>query len=293
MRWTESTETDQKRFPVFAALALAIGLLSGCVAQPTREAPPAPPPEPESSIEQRRPCPPLAANELETDAIELLDRGETDRARHLLDCAIEENPGSRRASLLIRQLEADPVSFLGARYYFYTVRPSETLSKIAQQRLGDDLRFVILARYNDIPVPANLVAGQRIKIPGTRPAETPKPPAVTSDEPVEPVPPPEPPVVNATDPHQAYEQALAQEQQGDHYSAYEALNELKARGAEIPGLDEDLARVRSALVAKLEDEAWKFELAGNIDQAVATWRRLLEIDPSNIPAQLSIRRLTQ
>ena len=278
-----------------AALACAIGLLSGCVAQSTK--PEATPPEPVAQEPSRPPCPQRSARDLERESIESLDRGDTERARHLLDCAIEESPDSRRAKLLIRQLDADPVSFLGARHYIYTVQPSETLSKIAQERLGDDLKFVILARYNDIQVPANLVAGQQIKIPGTRPAESPEPTDI-EEEPGQPTMVSEPVVEVAPPPgddgsSQRYDDALALEQQGALEGAYSALSALKAEGADVASLDADLARVRSALVAGLEDKAWSFELAGNIDEAVATWQRLLEIDPGNIPAQLSVRRLTQ
>ena len=284
--------TSETRRVGITALACAISLLSGCLTQSTK--PRGAPPEPVAQEPSHPPCPQRSARELERESIEVLDRGETERARYLLDCAIEESPDSRRAKLLIRQLDEDPVSFLGARHYVYTVQPSETLSKIAQERLGDDLKFVILARYNDIPVPANLVAGQRIKIPGTRPTERlettvveEEPTAVTE------------PVVESAPPSsdegfsERYDDALALEQQGDLDGAYSALRALKAEGADVPSLDDDLSRVRSALVAGLEDQAWSFELAGKIDEAVATWQRLLEIDPGNIPAQLSVRRLTQ
>ena len=287
--------TSETRRIGITALACAIGLLSGCVVQSTK--PEAAPAEPVAQEPSRPPCPQGSARDLELESIEWLDRGDTERARHLLDCAIEESPDSRRAKLLIRQLDADPVSFLGARHYLYTVQLSETLSKIAQERLGDDLKFVILARYNDIRVPANLVAGQQIKIPGTRPTESPEP-TVVEEEPQQPTAATEPVVESAPPPSddgssQRYDDALALEQRGELDGAYSALSALKAEGADLPSLDADLARVRSALVAGLENKAWSFELAGNIDEAVATWQRLLKINPGNIPAQLSVRRLTQ
>ena len=79
--------------------------------------------------------------------------------------------------MLIQQLDADPVDSLGARHYVYTVKPGETLSRIAEERLGDGMKFVILARYNGIAVPATVVAGQRIKIPGDQPVGQPQPSA--------------------------------------------------------------------------------------------------------------------
>lgn len=268
-------------------------LLSACVSQQSREPVDVPPDEPTTQETPPPPCPVESARELERDAIELLDRGQTDEARHLLDCALRDNPDSRRATLLIRQLEADPVALLGARHYMYTVRARETLSQIAQDRLGDGLQFVILARYNDIPVPANLAAGQRIKIPGKRPAAEPRSVDTPPDEPAEPETPVSEPAAQPEGGTGGYAAALALEQQGDLEGAYAALVELRAQGSDVAGLEEDLARLRGALVADLEDKAYGFELSGDIDQAVATWQHLLEIDPRNIPAQLSIRRLTQ
>lgn len=300
MRWSVITGANGKVLPVFGALACAIGLLSGCITQPTRDTSSSAASEPVVKQQPvRPPCPQLSAREMERDAIELLDRGETARARELLDCAIAEHPGSSRARLLISQLDEDPVSTLGAKHYLYTVKPNETLSQIAQDRLDDSLKFVILARYNDIPVPANLVAGQQIKIPGIRPPEKPQPASTAEQAPSETAAPAQPPPAEATAPEQtastssSYEAALRLEKQGDLEGAYAGLAKLKAQGSDVADLENDLHRVRSALVAKLEDQAYSFELAGNIDKALATWRQVLEIDPNNIPAQLSIRRLTQ
>ena len=123
-------------------------------------------------------CPNLSVRELEKQAIELLDRGDAERARTLLECALEVNPNSYRALILIEQLNADPVMYLGKRNYRYTVQTSDTLSKIAQERLGSSLKFVSLARYNNIDVPANLVVGQTIKIPGKDPGPQIAPPPI-------------------------------------------------------------------------------------------------------------------
>jgi hypothetical protein len=276
--------------PVLAAVALAISFLSGCLSQPPKEASTTA----DRTTEEQpvRPCPGESTRQLEFAAIELLDDGAMDDARHLLDCAIRQKPGSRRAKLLIEQLEADPIEYLGSRHYLYTVKPGETLSKIAEERLDDGLKFVILAKYNNIPVPANLVAGQRIKVPGDRPP--PRPPAPTETAPTtEHMPPPDAPAPEADESQQAYADALSREQQGDLIGAYEALARLVTAGAEIPDLDEDLLRVKSALIAELEDTAYGLELAGKPAEALATWRQVLDVDPANIPAQLSIRRLEQ
>ena len=67
------------------------------------------------------------------------------------------------------QIKADPQKELGATFFRYTVQRDDSLSKIAQQYLGDRFRFHILAKYNDIANPSKLAAGQVIKIPGRAP----------------------------------------------------------------------------------------------------------------------------
>ncbi len=51
-------------------------------------------------------------------------------------------------------------------FFRYTVQRDDSLSKLAQQYLGDRFRFYILAKYNDMANPSRLAAGQVIKIPG-------------------------------------------------------------------------------------------------------------------------------
>jgi nucleoid-associated protein YgaU len=61
--------------------------------------------------------------------------------------------------------QCGPAGGAGGRIFPLHVQREETLSKIAQQYLGDRLRFWILAKYNDIPIPNRLQAEQVIKIP--------------------------------------------------------------------------------------------------------------------------------
>ena len=255
--------------------------------QPLEPTPPEPPP-----------CPQLSPRNLERQAIDLLDQGQSNEARTLLDCALRENPNSWRAKSLVRQLDSDPVEYLGGRYYWYTVQASETLSKIAQERLDSGLEFVILARYNDIAVPANLVAGQRIKIPGDEPDESELIPAQTvqpeSDlDPVSEEPQPaivESPTASSAEALRA--DAVVLEENGNLKGAYAKIQQAQADDPSLEGIDDDVVRVRKALVASLEEKAYSDELAGRTDDAIQTWQELLEIDPGNIPAQLSIRRLS-
>src|SRR5262249_22265555 len=69
---------------------------------------------------------------------------------------------------------ADAQKELGAQFFRYTVQRDDSLSKLAQQYLGDRFRFYILAKYNDIANPSRLAAGEVIKIPGrAQPAPAP------------------------------------------------------------------------------------------------------------------------
>ena len=258
---------------------------------------PVPPPaEPEE--EATGPCSDLSSHELERLAIEMLDRGESSQAREQLECALELNPDSLRAKSLIEQLDADPVSYLGSRSYPYLVQSNETLSKIAQERLGSSLKFVILARYNEIEIPANLVAGRTIRIPGEEPIKQPaeeQPPGHSGDAAAEPLD-AEEEFAPETDAEAIpasvlVEEALRKETQGDLQGAYDLINKAHSIDPSAQGLGQDLFRIRSALIGQLEEQAYSQELSGALKEAIATWSRVLEIDPSNIPGQLSTKRL--
>lgn len=243
--------------------------------------PPPPPPEPPKQV---LPCSTLPAQDLERQALTLIDKGEVTAAREDLQCALELSPGSSRATLLLEQLDADPVTYLGERYFWYTIKRNETLSKVAQQHLGSSLKFVILARYNDIDVPANLAAGTRIKIPGTKPkqAASPAPP-----------PPPKPKPPAQPDATALRDQALAMEQLGEFEKAYELITRAVSEDPSLDNAQADVTRIKSNLISKIEEEAYNQELHGEPDKAADTWRRVLEIDPGNIPAQLALKRLSK
>lgn len=233
------------------------------------------------SLPQPPPCPDLGVRELEKRAIALLDRGESELARRQLECAFKLNPDSYRAQILIEQLDADPVEYLGRPNYRYKVRSNDTLSKISKERLGSSLKFYILARYNSIDVPANLVAGQTIKIPGKKPL-----PAVP------PQPKPSPARIASTA-NEFRVQALSNEEDGNIEAAFELINKAKDTGAPLENFEEDYSRIKQTLIAELEEKAYNQELSGFPKQALETWYKVLQIDPGNIQAQLSINRLGQ
>ena len=281
---------------LFFILGLA-SILAACALNETKPTPEPPPPEPEPVVR----CPTVPAKDLERQALELLDAGQTASAREQLECALESSPGSTMATLLIEQLDADPVASLGSRHFMYTVQSNDTLSKIAEKYLGSALKFVILARYNGIDVPANLVAGTAIKIPGKKPpapaAAEPTTPESTTAEPTNPesttAEPTTPEPIDRPGAEELRTQAAAMEQRGELEQAYELMSRAVEQDPSLENAEVDLARIRRGLISKLEGDAYDQELYGQPEKAADIWRKVLEIDPANIPAQLALKRLTE
>jgi tetratricopeptide (TPR) repeat protein len=222
------------------------------------------------------PCSPISAGELEKRAIELLDRGDIQAARTNLNCALELRPSSYRARSLIEQLDADPQQKLGRTHFRYRVDSNDTLSKIAERFLGSSLNFVILARYNEIAVPADLKAGQLLKIPGDKPAAEEDPRTVPRQ---------------AASARSLRDQALAAETAGDLDRAYTLIDRARELDPKMPNIGEQHAQIKDALIASIEEQAYAKEVAGFADAAVELWRKVLAIDTGNIPAQLALKRL--
>ncbi|HKQ23917.1 MAG TPA: LysM peptidoglycan-binding domain-containing protein [Burkholderiales bacterium] len=113
-------------------------------------------------------------------AANLLDEGKEPDARTNLDAARKLDPKNELANTLHGTLTDDPEQTLGSKFFKYTVKQGDTLSKVSEQYLKDQYKFFLLARYNGITVPRNLKVGQTIKVPGTRhaqPAPPPPPPS--------------------------------------------------------------------------------------------------------------------
>jgi len=98
-------------------------------------------------------------------AIEALQVGDQETARNQLTWALADKPTLRIAKRLLEQLDADPEEYLGGDFIIYEVQPGDSLSLIAKKFTDDSLKFVILARYNNIENPSLLKAGQKIKVP--------------------------------------------------------------------------------------------------------------------------------
>ena len=63
-------------------------------------------------------------------------------------------------------------------------------------------------------------------------------------------------------------------------------------GLEVHALTVNTGGFKAKELQAMEEKAYSDELAGKTEDAIETWKSLLEIDPGNIPAQLSIRRLS-
>jgi len=163
------------------AMLLAV-VVAGCQTAPPPEPPkpapqpvmPAPEPEPVKPAPPPEPVGPppgtpaarQAAQQLLRTAAESLNDGNEDKARGEITEALRLDPDSKLGACLNKGITADPEQALGKQSMPYTVRPGETLGRIAQRALGDQCEFYLLARYNKIRVPKQLAGGQVIRTPG-------------------------------------------------------------------------------------------------------------------------------
>lgn len=127
------------------------------------------------------------------DVVSLLDQGEEKAARKKLAAMLKRDADDASSRKLLESITADPVATLGSTDFAYRVEPGETMQGIAQHFLGDRMKFYLLARYNQLAVPATLKPGQTIRVPGIRPKEAPPAPSRPRPEPTPaPAPPPKP-----------------------------------------------------------------------------------------------------
>lgn len=249
---------------------------------------PVPPPEPQLSPAEKR----AQAQKLTIDAITQLQNGEEAAAQRMLEQSLALDPGSDLAKKMMDQIKADPQKELGTVFFRYTVQRDDSLSKIAQQYLGDRYKFHILARYNDIGNPSKLAAGQVIKVPGrSQVAAPPKPaapPADVTDEAAKAAAP------EAATPRNAAMALMRQgtdlQKAGNLEGAYDAFREAALRD---PGnRDAVLQRdaTRQALARRYEREATQAFQRQNLDEAIGKWDRVLALEPGNQKAKLERER---
>jgi len=239
----------------------------------------------------------------------MLQSANVDQARIELKNALGLDPQNKLALSLMRQLDADPIATLGRESFPYTVRPSDTLSRIAGRFLGDVYSFYILARYNGIKVPRQLASGQVIRIPGKAPPAGQVPPPPPESTPARPAaapamhePPPPPPPVPAreaapppppepTAGELAMRNAAAAEQAGD---LPRALNEyVNASSLGEPGAAAKAGELRAQLVVRYSADARSALARQDLDGSIANWQRVLELDPRNSAARLELEHVHQ
>jgi nucleoid-associated protein YgaU len=286
-------------------LAMVVAALAGC-ATPTpppqpaptapapapQEARPAPPPEPAPP-----PAPELSpaaakaqAQKLAIEAVDQLQNGDETAARGTLERALALDAANDLARKLNDQIKADAQKELGSTFFRYTVQRDDSLSKLAQQYLGDRFKFYILAKYNDMPNPSRLAAGQVIRIPGHAPAPAVARPA----EPVE-APAPRPSVAEVQSPTRddaadALRKGRDLEAAGNMEGAYTVYSEAALRYPNNAEVKTRLSNVRATLVRTYDREGTQAFQRQNLELAITKWDRILEIDPSNKKAKLERER---
>jgi tetratricopeptide (TPR) repeat protein len=279
-----------------SALAVAAAvILVGCATPPAPTAPapaptpgearppaaspvqPAPPSEPPPALSKPQ------AQKLAIEAVDQLQNGDETSARVTLEQALTLDPGNELARKLNDQIKADAQKELGSTFFRYTVQRDDSLSKLAQQYLGDRFRFYILAKYNEMPNPNRLAAGQVIKIPGRAPV--PAKPAEGVEAPVKPAPGDE-----SKDAAGVLQKAKDLETTGNLEGAYAAYSDAVTR---FPGNAEAVRRrdaTRAALVRTYDREGTQAFQRQNLDLAISKWDRILELDPANKKAKLERER---
>jgi tetratricopeptide (TPR) repeat protein len=296
-----------------AAAAIAIvALMAGCATPPPAapaapaatapaEAAPAPAPAaPELTPAQAK----AQAQKLALEAVDKLQNGDEATARQLLTQAQTLDASNEIARKMSEQINADAQKELGSQFFRYTVQRDDSLSKLAQQYLGDRFRFYILAKYNDIANPSRLAAGEVIKIPGkaqpapaptVAPAKPPAPPTEAAEPAPAPVPAVAAPAPAPAPPPMSPVATLLQkgrqlEANGDLQGAYGAFNEAVALapGNRDAVLQRDAAK--AALIRSYDREATQAFQRQNLDLAISKWDQLLALDPSNQKAKLERER---
>ena len=292
---------------VAASLLMVVLLAAGCatpeppkpapappppapVAPPPEPPKPTPPPEPQLSPAQAR----AQAQKLTVEAITQLQNGDEPAAQKTLEQALTLDPSSDLARKLMDQNKADPQKELGATFFRYTVQRDDSMSKIAQQYLGDRYKFHILAKYNDISNPSKLAAGQVIKVPGRAPPPgTPKPPA--------PAPTAEPTdeAAKAASPEtatprtasmQLMQQGADLAKAGNLEGAYDAYREASLRDPGNSAAAAQRDATRGQLARRYEREAAQAFQRQNLDEAINKWDRVLALEPNNQKARLERER---
>jgi LysM repeat protein len=286
----------------WALLALLLAGWAGAPPKPARVAPaPAPVVAPEPPKPVTPPVPELSpaqakaqAQKLAIDSVTQLQNGDEAAAQRTLEQALALDSTNDLARKLMEQIKADPQKELGVVFFRYTVQRDDSLSKIAQQYLGDRFRFHILAKYNDISNPSRLAAGQVIKIPGKAPPATtaarpaPVPAAEAVDEAAKAA------ATESATPRGAsmalMQQGADLQKTGNLEGAYDAFREAAVRDPGNKDAATQRDSVRQTLARRYEREAAQAFQRQNLDEAINKWDRVLALEPNNQKVKLERER---
>jgi LysM repeat protein len=256
---------------------------SGTSTAPTTATPTAPV-APEVPPAEARPM----AARLALQAVDQLQGGDDIGARATLDQALRLDPNNELAKNLMNQINADAQRELGATFFRYTVQPGESLSRLAQQYMGDRFRFWILAKYNDIANPSRLSAGQVIKIPGRQPAVPPPVVATPEAAPAKAAEPESP--RTDTQLADAMKRGAEQERSNNLEAAYATYVDVVARYPSNAEAVKKRDSTKTSLIRTLDRDASQAFQRQNLDLAIAKWDRILELDANNRKARLERER---
>ena len=245
---------------------------------------PATPAAPEVPAAEARPM----AARLALQAVDQLQGGDDIGARATLDQALKLDPNNDLAKNLMNQINADAQRELGSTFFRYTVQPGESLSRLAQQYMGDRFRFWILAKYNDIANPSRLAAGQVVKIPGRQPA-VPPPVVATPEAPPAKAAEPEAPKTD-TQLADAMKRGAEQERSNNLEAAYATYVDVVARYPSNAEAVKKRDATKVSLIRTLDRDASQAFQRQNLDLAISKWDRILELDPNNRKARLERER---
>jgi len=197
-------------------------------------------------------------------------------------------PGDRAAQGLLRQLTADPREALGAASRNYVVQQGDSYSTLASRYLGDASRFLILARYNGSNDPSALHVGDTVRLP-TAPSRAPAADTLvvraTADDLLATAPAPapaSPPAATANagpvDAPRLQAESTALLRQGRKSDALAKLDQaLKLDPHLKPAGDQQL---REQLLSTYHERAVLLYRDQKLDQAIALWDHVLDIDPA-------------
>jgi len=101
------------------------------------------------------------AEEHYQNGLKLQKEGKYGRARQQFLISLRLRPDYAEVTAMLTSRKR----IQGKRYLLHTIKPGESLSKVAQIYYGDCHKFPVIARYNNITDATKVYAGQEIKIP--------------------------------------------------------------------------------------------------------------------------------